>query len=87
MGYGLCSRLALRLVGLPPKSIDLVATKQPITIPHYSPCAPNAAKRTKADIQSDIKTLNLLLFGRPIRTIPRSIAITALYSTYSCGIT
>ena len=34
MGYGLGSRLALRLVGLPPKSIDLVATKDPTATTH-----------------------------------------------------
>ena len=28
LGYSCCSRLAWRLVGLPPKSIDLVATKR-----------------------------------------------------------
>ncbi|MDV2425004.1 hypothetical protein RAE13_11415, partial [Corynebacterium curieae] len=45
-GYGLGSRLALRLVGLPPKSIDLVATKHSTTQGTHAFSLPHEKRKT-----------------------------------------
>gem|GEM_PF-3708189 len=67
MGYGLCSRLALRLVGLPPKSIDLVATKHPTATTHLIALAGNTTVFTVST--RTLRETMLQELGAPAATI------------------